>query len=204
MDLRAVPKRSYIQTTNSNHSDPIYSNILKRNFYSEAPDRVWVSDITYIWTLEGWLYLASIMDLFSRRIVGWSIGQTLSKELALQSLDRAIMMRKPTEALIHHSDRGSQYTSKEYIERLNEHDIQVSMSRKGDCFDNACIESFHATIKKELIYRTRFKTREEAKWEVWKYIMMFYNAKRKHSTIGYKSPNQWERSYKEKPISLLA
>ncbi len=198
MNLCATPKKKYIQTTDSNHSNPIYPNLLQRNFHSEAPDRVWVSDITYIWTSEGWLYLATVMDLFSRKIVGWSIDQSLTKDLALQALDRATLMREPSDELIHHSDRGSQYTSNEYIERLSEHDIKISMSRKGDCFDNACIESFHATIKKELIYRTHFKTREEAKWEVWKYIMTFYNAKRKHSTIDYYSPNQFERDYEKR------
>lgn len=192
MGLRGTPKERYVHTTDSNHDNPIYPNLLNRNFNPTQPNRAWVTDITYIWTMEGWLYLATVMDLFSRKIVGWHIDSKLTKELALTALERAISYRQPTKELIHHSDRGSQYTSKDYIECLKKNKIQISMSRRGNCYDNACIESFHSTIKKELIYRRRFQTRDEAIMQVWDYIMSFYNEKRSHSTLGYLSPNQYE------------
>nr|WP_161568146.1 IS3 family transposase [Anaerobacillus alkaliphilus] len=193
MGLRAIPEQRFVVTTDSNHSNPIYPNLLNREFYPEQPDRVWVTDITYIWTMEGWLYLATVMDLYSRKIVGWSTDKTMTKELPLKALARAINSRKPSENLIHHSDRGSQYTSKEYISCLEEYNIQISMSRKGNCYDNACMESFFATLKKELIYRRKYSTREEATRDIWDYIMSFYNERRSHSTIGYVSPNEYER-----------
>jgi putative transposase len=193
MGLRAIPEQRFIVTTDSNHDNPIYDNILNREFNPDQPDRVWVTDITYIWTLEGWMYLATVMDLYSRKIIGWNMDSKMTKELPLVALNRAISLRNPSEKLIHHSDRGSQYASKDYIARLKEFDIQISMSRKGNCYDNACIESFHATLKKELVYRRRFKTREEAKKAVWHYTMSFYNEKRSHSTLGYVSPNEYER-----------
>jgi len=195
MGLRAIPKQRFVITTDSNHDNPIYPNLLNREFHVNQPDRVWVSDITYIWTAEGWLYLAAVMDLFSRKIVGWCTDQTITKELPLKALERAIRSRHPSKHLIHHSDRGSQYTSKEYIKRLRENDIQISMSRKGNCYDNACMESFFASLKKELIYRRKFSTRDEATSSIWKYIMSFYNKVRSHSTIGYVSPNEFERRY---------
>ncbi len=193
--LRAVPEKRFVTTTDSNHSHPIYPNLLNRHFNPEQPDRAWVTDITYVWTLEGWLYLASVMDLYSRKIIGWHIDKSLSKALVLKALNRAIRLRHPSDKLIHHSDRGSQYASKEYIECLNAHNIQISMSRRGNCYDNACIESFHATIKKDRIYRRQYRSREEAKKDIWDYIMSFYNERRSHSTLGYVSPNQYERAY---------
>jgi len=195
MGLRATPKEPFVVTTDSNHSNPIYPNLLNRKFYPKKPDRAWVTDVTYIWTSEGWLYLATVMDLFSRKIVGWNMDKKMTKELCLVALDRALSLRNPSNKLIHHSDRGSQYTSKEYISRLKENEIIISMSRKGNCYDNACIESFHASIKKELVYRTRFNTRAQAKRAIWKYIMSFYNERRSHSTLGYVSPNDYERRY---------
>lgn len=197
MGLSAVPENKFVVTTNSKHDNDIYPNILDREFNPDAPDEAWATDITYIWTAEGWLYLSIVMDLFSRKILAWHMDQYLNKELATTALERALMFRIPTENLIHHSDRGSQYTSNEYIDLLNKNDIQISMSRKGDCFDNACVESFFATLKKELVYRCRFKTREEAKIEIWKYIASFYNERRMHSTLGYLSPNDYERAYFE-------
>ncbi|MGY0695044.1 IS3 family transposase [Virgibacillus sp. FSP13] len=195
MGLSATPGKRFVVTTDSNHSNPIYPNLLNRKFNPDRPDRAWVTDVTYIWTSEGWLYLATVMDLYSRKIVGWNMDKTLAKELCIVALDRALAFRNPSKNLIHHSDRGSQYTSNEYIERLKEQNIQISMSRRGNCWDNACIESFHASIKKELIYRMKFKTREEATKAIWHYIMSFYNERRIHSTLGYISPNQYERTY---------
>ena len=195
MGLRATPEQPFMVTTNSNHSNPIYPNLLDRQFNPDQPDRAWVTDITYIWTTEGWLYLATVMDLFSRRIVGWNIDKYVTKELCLTALDRALTFRNASDKLIHHSDRGSQYASNDYVDRLKENHIQISMSRKGNCYDNACIESFHASIKKELVYRTKFQTREEGKKAIWNYIMSFYNEKRSHSTLEYVSPNEYERLY---------
>lgn len=197
LGLRATPKEKYKVTTDSNHTLKIYPNLVKRQFNVDTPNRIWVTDITYLWTLEGWVYLATVMDLFSRKIVGWSLDTRMKKELTLQALTRAIIARQPEEGLIHHSDRGSQYCCNEYTNLLNEQGIQISMSRKGDPYDNACIESFHATLKKDLIYRRRFKTRTEAIKAVNYYISSFYNEKRKHSTIGKCSPNQFERNYRQ-------
>lgn len=195
LGLRATPAERYVVTTDSNHDLRIYPNILNQEFHAEEPNRVWVADITYIWTLEGWVYLSTIMDLFSRKIVGWSMDATLKKELPLKALKMAITTRQPGSEVIHHSDRGSQYCSKKYVEELEEGEFQISMSRKGNPYDNACIESFHATIKKDLIYRRRFKGREEAIKAVNYYISSFYNERRKHSTLEYLSPNEMERKY---------
>ncbi|GAB3043427.1 hypothetical protein GCM10027286_02200 [Virgibacillus ainsalahensis] len=195
MGLSAIPKERFVVTTDSNQSEPIYPNLLNRKFYPTRPDLVWVTDITYIWTTEGWLYLSTVMDLFSRRIVGWNMDKTMTKELCLVALDRALTLRKPSGPLIHHSDRGSQYASNDYTAQLKENNIIISMSRKGNCYDNACIESFHASLKKEFVYRTKFSTREQAKKEIWKFIMSFYNERRSHSTLGYVSPNEYERMY---------
>lgn len=193
--LSAIPLNKYVVTTKSDHDLTIYPNLVKRKFDVATPNTIWVADITYLWTLQGWLYLASIMDLFSRKIIGWSIGPSMKKELVLTALDRAILTRRPGTGLIHHSDRGSQYCSSDYINELKGHEIQISMSRKGDPYDNACIESFHATIKKELIYRYRFESKEQAIEAVNHYITNVYNQKRKHSRLGYRSPNNFERKY---------
>jgi putative transposase len=195
MGLKATQKEKFVVTTDSNHDLIIYPNILNRQFSAEEPNQVWVTDITYIWTLEGWVYLASVMDLFSRKIVGWSLADHMKKELAIQALNMAIIQRQPGKGLIHHSDRGSQYCSHDYIDILKEKEMNISMSKKGDPYDNACIESFHATIKKDLIYRRRFKTKVEAIKAVNYYIGSFYNEKRKHSTLGKTSPNQFERNH---------
>lgn len=197
MGLSAVPKRKFVVTTDSKHDDKIYPNTLNREFDADAPNESWATDITYIWTSQGWLYLAVVMDLFSRKIVGWHMDQYLNKELATTALERALTLRNPPEGLLHHSDRGAQYTSNDYIDILTENKMEISMSNKGDCFDNACVESFFATLKKELVYRSKFKTREEAKIEIWKYISSFYNERRIHSTLGFVSPNDYERAYYE-------
>ncbi|WP_409305998.1 IS3 family transposase [Peribacillus sp. SCS-155] len=194
LGLRAIPEERFVVTTDSNHDLRLYPNLLNQEFRAQARDRIWVADITYIWTLEGWVYLSTVMDLFSRKIVGWSMDSHMKKELPLQALNMALLTRQPTKELIHHSDRGSQYCSNQYVERLQELNVKISMSRKGNPYDNACIESFHATIKKELIYRRRFKSRAEATKAINYYISSFYNQRRKHSTLGFCSPNQFERN----------
>ncbi|WP_409272051.1 IS3 family transposase [Neobacillus sp. SCS-31] len=195
LGLRAIPEEKYVVTTDSNHDMPVFPNELNRDFKIQEPNRAWVADITYVWTLEGWVYLSTVMDLFSRKIVGWSMDSTMKKELPLKALNMAIQIRKPGKGLIHHSDRGSQYCSNKYIEVMNTNEMKISMSRKGNPYDNACIESFHATIKKELIYRRRYRTRAEAIKSIDHYIRSFYNDRRKHSTLGYYSPNKFERKY---------
>ena len=162
-------------------------------FRSDRPNTVWLSDMTYIWTGEGWLYLAGIIDLYSRMLVGWSMGTRMTTELTLDALNQAIDRRDVTPALMHHSDRGSQYAAGEYQELLAQTDMICSMSRKGDCWDNAPMESFFATLKAELVDREQFRTREEAKTKVFDYIEVFYNRKRRHSTLDYKSPVDFER-----------
>jgi putative transposase len=204
MGLKATQKEKFVVTTDSDHDLNIYPNILDRQFNVKEPNQVWVSDITYIWTLEGWVYLSSVMDLFSRKIVGWSLADHMKKELAIQAMNMAIIQRQPGKELIHHSDRGSQYCSHDYIGILKEKKMNISMSKKGDPYDNACIESFHATIKKDLIYRRRFKTRVEAIKAVNYYISSFYNERRKHSTIGNISPNQFERKHLQNEVGLIS
>lgn len=195
LELCALPVKQFVTTTDSNHNQFIYPNLLERKFNVDKPNTAWVSDITYIWTLEGWLYLASVMDLFSRKIVGWSLDVTMKTELPLGALQEALLLRNPSGEPIHHSDRGSQYCSDKYIECLEEGTFKISMSRKGDPYDNACIESFHATLKKELIYRHRFRTREEARKAIGHYIDDFYNLRRRHSTLGYLSPENYEKKH---------
>jgi putative transposase len=204
LGLSASPKEKYVVTTDSNHDQKIYPNIVKRQFNVKEPNQIWVTDITYIWTLEGWVYLSSVMDLFSRKIVGWSMAAHMKKELSIQTINMAIISRQPEEGLIHHSDRGSQYCSTHYTDILKKHEMQISMSKKGDPYDNACIESFHATIKKELIYRRRFATREEAIKAINYYISSFYNEKRKHSTLGYCSPNEFERKHQLNEVDYIS
>ncbi|MDQ1146226.1 putative transposase [Bacillus sp. SORGH_AS 510] len=204
MGLKATSKEKFVVTTDSNHDLYIYPNLLNRQFDVEEPNLVWVSDITYIWTLEGWIYLSSVMDLYSRKIVGWSLASHMRKELCIQALKMAIISRQPGTGIVHHSDRGSQYCSKEYIDILKEQKMNISMSKKGDPYDNACIESFHATIKKDLIYRRRFRTRAEAIKAINSYISGFYNEKRKHSTLGHYSPNQFERYHHQDKVENIS
>lgn len=196
--LRSKTVKKYKATTNSKHQLPIYPNLLNQQFQVDHPKQVWVADITYIWTREGWLYLATIMDLFSRRIIGWHMSHRMTKELVITALKRAIAAEPPIPGLVHHSDRGSQYASKEYQSLLRQHGIYTSMSRKGNCYDNACIESFHGVIKREMIFHRAFVTREEAKQEIFEYLMRFYNARRIHSACDYVSPVEFEQAYYRK------
>jgi putative transposase len=195
MISRTVKK--YKATTNSKHSLPVYENILNRQFRVKKPNQVWVTDITYVPTHEGWLYVASVMDLFSRKIVGWHADSRMKKELVLTALDRAYQNQQPSGTVLHHSDRGSQYASHAYQKRLKKYRMHVSMSRKGDCYDNACIESFHSLLKRELVYLSTFFTRKQAKQKIFEYIEVFYNRKRIHSTLGYVSPLKFESMYYE-------
>jgi len=204
MGLRATPKEKYVMTTDSNHDYHIYPNLLNQEFRVDKPNKVWVTDITYVWTLEGWVYLASVIDLFSRKVVGWYLADNMRKEMAIKALKMAITNRQPGGGLIHHSDRGSQYCSNDYIKELKDKKMNISMSRKGNPYDNACIESFHATIKKELIYRRRFVTRAEAIKAINHYIAHFYNQRRKHSTLGYYSPSEYEKLYYAQQVETIS
>jgi transposase InsO family protein len=183
-----------VHTTDSNHDQPVAPNVLDREFHAELPNQKWCCDITYIPTDEGFLYLAGVMDLCSRRIVGWSMADHLGTELCLGALDMAMKSRKPGAGLIHHSDRGVQYASIDYQLLLQSRNICVSMSRVGDCYDNAAMESFWGTLKTELVYHRKYRTREEARQSIFKYIECWYNRKRRHSALGYKSPEQFETS----------
>lgn len=186
-------KRKFKVTTNSNHKLPLFDNLLKREFKVEQPDRVYVSDITYIWTQEGWLYLAVVIDLYSRKVVGWSMSSRMKASLVCDALQMAIWQRQPKPGLIHHSDRGSQYASKAFNKLLKQHKFEGSMSRKGDCWDNAVVESFFGTLKQERVHWRHYQTRYEAQQDILQYISMFYNSTRMHSYLDYKSPNQFER-----------
>jgi putative transposase len=189
-----TPRRHRI-TTVANSADVPAPNDLDRNFSATRPNQRWVTDITYVWTGEGWAYLAAILDLFSRRVVGWALGSTLHTNLALSALESAIFVRQPDAGLLHHSDRGCQYTSFDYRTRLQELGVIVSMSRRGNCWDNAVAESFFATLKKELVHRRSWKSRADLREAVFEYIETFYNRRRLHSYLGYKSPAQFESDF---------
>ena len=188
--IMAKPRR--VRTTDSRHGLPIAPNLIARNFKAEAANRVWLADITYIPTAEGWLYLAAVMDLFSRRIVGWAMRDTMQVELASAALTMAIRQRKPQAGLVHHSDRGVQYASHAYRQTLSAAGITASMSRKADCYDNAPMESFFHTLKTELVHHRDYKTRTEAQRDIFAFIEGFYNQTRLHSAIGYIPPIQME------------
>jgi putative transposase len=191
--LKSKRNRRYITTTNSKHNLPIAPNLINQNFVVKQPDRVWVSDITYLWTWEGWMYLAVVIDLYARQVVGWAMSTRINKELVLSAINQAIDRRKPNPGLIFHSDRGSQYASNDVVKLLEKNQIMQSMSKKGDCYDNAVAESFFATLKLELVYPDFFKSRLEARSKLFEYIEIFYNRQRIHSTLNYMTPSQFER-----------
>ena len=191
--LSCKNKRKFKVTTDSKHDKPIAPNWLNRQFDVEKPDQYYVGDITYIWTQEGWLYLAIVLDLFSRKIVGWSMARHMRASLVNDALLMAIWSRKPAKGLIWHSDRGSQYASDSHRKLLKDHGIIQSMSGKGDCWDNAVSESFFHSLKTELVYHCQFKTREEARQAIFDYIEVFYNRQRIHSSNGYLSPVEYEK-----------
>lgn len=192
--LKSKRVRKFKTTTDSKHSLPVAPNLLNQNFKTTAPNQVWVSDITYIWTWEGWVYLAVIIDLYSRQVIGWATSSRINKELVLAALRQAIGRRVVLPGLIFHSDRGSQYASNDVRKLLQSHKILQSMSKKGDCYDNAVAESFFATLKLELVYPDFFRTREQANIQLFEYIEIFYNRQRLHSTINYAVPVQFEQS----------
>ena len=189
--IRARHKLRYKATTDSKHNLPIAKNLLDRNFTPVAPNQVWTADMTYIWTDEGWLYLAIVIDLFNREVVGWSIKPRMTTDIVTDALTMAWFRRKPAPGLMHHSDRGSQYASHAFQARLKEYGMLCSMSRKGNCWDNAPTESFFNSLKNERVHGTRYRTKEEAKADLFDYIEPFYNRKRKHSTLGYASPKNF-------------
>jgi putative transposase len=188
-------RKKFKRTTDSNHKLPIAENLLNRQFEVERPNTVWCSDITYLWTLQGWLYLAVVLDLYSRKIVGWAMSNRLTAPLVKEALSMAYWHRKPEKGLIHHSDRGSQYAGNEYQNLLEQYGMVCSMSRKGDCWDNAVVESFFHSLKTEWIADIIYRTRDEARSDVIRYIEMFYNSHRLHSFLGYKNPNVFENNF---------
>jgi len=192
-NISVVRTRKHKVTTDSNHKFNIAPNLLNRNFTAEKPNQKWAVDISYIWTQEGWLYLAVVLDLYSRRVIGWAVSNRMKRDLAIRALDMAVAMRKPPKDCIHHPDRGSQYCSHEYQKRLRQHGFKSSMSGKGNCYDNAVVETFFKTIKAELIWRHPWHTRRAAELAIFEYINGFYNPHRKHSALGWKSPLAFER-----------
>lgn len=192
--IAAKTKRRFKATTNSRHCLPVAKNLLEQRFTADGPNKVWTSDITYIWTEEGWLYLAVVLDVFSRQIVGWSMGGKIDTALVLRAFNQAVMRRRPAPGLIFHSDRGSQYASAEFRKALKLCGAVQSMSNKGDCYDNAITETFFHTLKTEFVYFERYKTRAEAKRGIFEYIEVFYNRLRRHSALGYRSPLAFEQS----------
>jgi putative transposase len=191
--LKARQKRRFRRTTDSHHAWPVAPNLLDQDFAATRPDEKWGTDISYIWTQEGWLYLAVVIDLFARRVIGWATGDRLHRDLALAALRKALVMRRPAPGLIHHSDRGSQYCSIDYQAELRKHGILTSMSGKGNCYDNAMVETFFKTLKSELVWRTIFDTRLAATQAIGRYIDGFYNPVRRHSALDFISPNQFKK-----------
>jgi transposase InsO family protein len=196
--LQARRRRCFRVTTRSALGHPVAPNHLNRQFSVHQLDTVWAGDMTYIWTQEGWLYLAVLLDLCSRRIVGWACSDRITRELALSALAMAVQQRRPSQGLLHHSDRGSQYTCGDYQAELSRQGLQVSMSRRGDCYDNAMAESFFSTLKAELKGYGHHQTRQQAQTELFEYIEIFYNRQRLHSSLGYRSPAEFEKAQEER------
>ena len=185
-------KRFRVQTTDSKHALPIAPNRLSPAPPCTARDQVWLTDITYVWTQEGWLFLACLLDLYSRKVVGWAMGESLATTLPLLALRMALTRRRPAKGLLHHSDRGVQFASGDYRQQLARHGLLASMSRKGNCYDNAAMESFWSTLKQELVYRRQFQTRTDARQAIFEWIEVFYNRTRLHSSLGFQSPVDFE------------
>jgi len=197
LGLFSRTKRKFVATTDSKHSQPVAENLLQRDFTASAPNQKWLTDITYISTKEGWLYLAAVLDVFSRKVVGWSMSERIDTELVKSALQMATTQRSPGPGLLHHSDRGVQYASDGYQRALDDLGMVCSMSRKGDCWDNAMMESFFGSLKTEWVYGKDYQTRAEAKQDLFKYIEIFYNRQRRHAALGYISPAEFERRYEE-------
>ncbi len=190
--IKARQKKKFKATTNSRHGLPVWPNLLDRRFHIAGPNQAWVSDISYVRTTQGWLYLAATLDLHNRQVVGWSMDKRMTSELVCDALKMAIKRRRPPVGLIHHSDRGRQYCSTDFQKLLGVNGMHCSMSRKGNCWDNAPMESFFHTMKTELVYLTRYETRAQARQDIFEYIEVFYNRKRIHSTLGYCTPVEFE------------
>ncbi|MEP3300116.1 MAG: IS3 family transposase [Pseudoruegeria sp.] len=191
--IKIIGTRKYKATTDSNHALNIAPNLLDQDSSASGPNQKWAGDISYIWTGEGWLYLAVILDLYSRRVIGWAISNRMKRDLAIRALDMAVALRQPPKGCIHHTDRGSQYCSNEYQKRLSKHGLKVSMSGKGNCYDNSMVETFFKSLKAELIWRNRWETRRQAEGAIFQYINGFYSPRRRHSSLGGKSPLAFER-----------
>jgi putative transposase len=194
-------KRKFKVTTNSKHQLPVAENLLNQNFKTDSPETVWVADISYVYTDEGWLYLATVKDIFNKEIVGWATADHMRTELCARALQNAVKRHNPPKGLIHHSDRGVQYCSKKYQSLLKKYGMICSMSRKGNCYDNACAETFFSTIKCELIYQKQYRTRQEAHEDIFCYIEVFYNRKRRHQALDYLSPSEFKRRSREQMIA---
>jgi transposase InsO family protein len=191
--LRSRRIRKFVpRTTDARHGFPVAQNILERDFKAPAPNRKWLCDITYVETNEGWLYVAAVLDLYSRKIVGWSMAEHMRVDLVKNALNMALVRRKPARGLLHHSDRGVQYACSDYQQRLKQHGLECSMSRTGNCYDNAVMESFWSTLKTELVYHVKFATRDAARKAIFEFVEVFYNRERRHSSIGYVSPESFE------------
>lgn len=190
--MQAKRKRRFRKTTDSDHKQAVAPNVLDRQFDVEAPDTVWAGDITYVWTQQGWLYLAVILDLFSRRVVGWALSHRIDTQLALDAMNMALARRQPERGLLHHSDRGCQYAAGRYGQLLAAHGVEPSMSRRGNCWDNAVVESFFGTLKNELVHHVVFLTRDAARQAIFEFIEVYYNRQRRHSSLGYLSPIDYE------------
>jgi putative transposase len=193
MNLVVKQKRKYNVTTDSKHYLPVAENVLDRQFVPQAPNQVWATDITYLWTQQGWIYLAVVIDLYSRRVVGWAMDRRMKKALVMRALMMAVNLRQPPSGLLHHSDRGSQYASHAYQKLLKQYGMIPSMSRKGNCWDNAPVERFFSSLKREWTGDQLYRTREAAIADVREYVAVYYNAKRLHSTLGYKTPIDYEK-----------
>lgn len=200
MEISCKQKRKFKATTNSNHTLPVAPNLLEQNFIATRPNQVWVTDITYIATGEGWLYLAGIKDLFSCEIIGYAMGERMTQELTGQALFRAVQNKRPEAGLIHHSDRGSQYCAHDYRRMLEQFGMQVSMSRRGNCYDNAPMESFWGSLKNELVHHRRYATRAEAEASIREYIEVFYNRQRRHSRLGYVAPAVFVENFNKQQV----
>lgn len=201
--IMAKMTKKFKVTTKVNHKAKAAPNLLKQNFTAEHPNRRWAADITYVWTLEGWLYVACVLDLFSRKIVGLAMEERMTDDLVIAALEQALIHRSPSGDLVHHSDKGSQYTSRNFQKVLAQYHITASMSGTGNCYDNSAMESFFHTLKTEHVYFERYQTRKQAKKSIFEYIEIFYNRLRRHSTLGYKTPLAFEENYKQQSAFCL-
>jgi putative transposase len=200
--LQAKQIKRFKTTTKRNKAHPVAPNLLDRNFEADRPDQKWLADITYIATLEGWLYLAAILDLYTRRIVGWAMSDRMTSDLTITALEMALLQQRPDAGLLHHSDQGSQYTDRKYQALLKDHSIRISMNGAGSWYDNAPMESFFGTLKSELVHHCVYHTRDEAKADVFYYIESFYNRRRRHSALDYLSPEAYEQLFRQGALTL--